>query len=141
MSWEYVFELIKNILITQTGIPHLTGGQVLMLMVALIFLYLAVAKGFEPLLLLPIGFGIFLVNFPLAPIMGFTAEGNPDLIRVFLQIRRGNGDHPLCHLSGAGGHDRFRPADRQPQDAAHRRRRPAGGFCHLYRRAASSASP
>jgi oxaloacetate decarboxylase beta subunit len=53
MSWEYVFELIKGILITQTGVPHLTMGMVVMLIVALIFLYLAVGKGFEPLLLLP----------------------------------------------------------------------------------------
>ena len=41
----------------------------------MLFLYLAIAKEFEPLLLLPIGFGIFLVNFPLAPLMGFTEQG------------------------------------------------------------------
>jgi oxaloacetate decarboxylase beta subunit len=83
MSWEYVFELIKGILITQTGVPHLTMGMVVMLIVALIFLYLAVGKGFEPLLLLPIGFGIFLVNFPLVPLMGYTEQGSPELIRAF----------------------------------------------------------
>jgi oxaloacetate decarboxylase beta subunit len=83
MSWEYVFELIKGILITQTGVPHLTMGMVVMLLVALLFLYLAVGKGFEPLLLLPIGFGIFLVNFPLVPLMGYTEQGAPELIRAF----------------------------------------------------------
>ncbi len=83
MSWDYVFELIKSILITQTGIPHLTGGHVLMLMIAFFFLYLAVAKGYEPLLLVPIGFGIFLVNFPLVPLMGFSENGTPELIRAF----------------------------------------------------------
>jgi oxaloacetate decarboxylase beta subunit len=60
-------------------------GMVVMLIVALIFLYLAVGKGFEPLLLLPIGFGIFLVNFPLVPLMGYTEQGSPELIRAFYQ--------------------------------------------------------
>lgn len=83
MSWSQVLELIQNILITQTGIPHVTWGQAVMLLVGLIFLYLAIAKEFEPLLLLPIGFGIFLVNFPLTPLMGFTEHGTPELIRVF----------------------------------------------------------
>ncbi|RJP89606.1 MAG: sodium ion-translocating decarboxylase subunit beta [Desulfobacteraceae bacterium] len=83
MSFEHVLELIKNILITQTGIPNLTGGQGLMLCIGLLFLYLAIAKEFEPLLLLPIGFGIFIVNFPLAPLMGYTEHGNPELIRAF----------------------------------------------------------
>jgi oxaloacetate decarboxylase beta subunit len=83
MSFEHVLELIKNILITQTGIPNLTGGQGLMLCIGLLFLYLAIAKEYEPLLLLPIGFGIFIVNFPLAPLMGYTEHGNPELIRAF----------------------------------------------------------
>ena len=36
MSCEHVLELIKNILITQTGIPNLTGGQVFMLCIGLL---------------------------------------------------------------------------------------------------------
>ncbi len=83
MSWAYVFELIKNIMITQTGIPNLAIKEVFMIGVAFFFLYLAVAKKFEPLLLVPIGFGIFLVNFPLVPLMGFSEHGNPELIRAF----------------------------------------------------------
>jgi len=83
MTWAYVFELITNILITQTGIPNLEWGEVLMIGIAFFFLYLAVAKNYEPLLLLPIGFGIFLVNFPLVPLMGFTEHGTPELIRAF----------------------------------------------------------
>jgi oxaloacetate decarboxylase beta subunit len=83
MSWAYVLELIKSILVTQTGIPNLSIKEVLMIAVAFFFLYLAVAKKYEPLLLVPIGFGIFLVNFPLVPLMGFTEHGNPELIRAF----------------------------------------------------------
>jgi sodium ion-translocating decarboxylase beta subunit len=47
------------------------------------FMYLAIVKKFEPLLLLPIGFGIFIVNFPLVPLMGFTSDGTGELIRIF----------------------------------------------------------
>ncbi len=83
MTWDQVFELIKQIMITQTGIPNLTGGKVFMLCIGLVFLYLAIAKEYEPLLLLPIGFGIFLVNFPLVPLMGYTEHGQPELIRAF----------------------------------------------------------
>ncbi len=83
MSWDNVLELIKSILLTQTGVPSLAVNQVLMMLVGLFFLYLAIAKEYEPLLLVPIGFGIFLVNFPLTPLMGFTEHGTPELIRFF----------------------------------------------------------
>jgi oxaloacetate decarboxylase beta subunit len=83
MSWQQVLDLIISIFTTQTGLPNLALNQLFMLGVALLFLYLAVAKKFEPLLLVPIGFGIFLVNFPLAPLMGFTEQGTPELIRAF----------------------------------------------------------
>ncbi len=83
MSWEQVLELIISILTTQSGLPNLVFKQVIMLGVAFFFLYLAVAKRYEPLLLVPIGFGIFLVNFPLVPLMGFNEHGVPELIRVF----------------------------------------------------------
>lgn len=83
MSWDYVLELITNILVTQTGLPNLLFKQVIMMVVAFFFLYLAVAKRYEPLLLVPIGFGIFLVNFPLAPLMGYSEHGYPELLRAF----------------------------------------------------------
>jgi len=83
MTWEQVLELIKSILITQTGVPNLAIKEVVMIGIAFFFLYLAVAKEYEPLLLVPIGFGIFLVNFPLAPLMGYSEHGYPELIRAF----------------------------------------------------------
>jgi sodium ion-translocating decarboxylase beta subunit len=83
MSWNQVFELIVSILTTQTGLPNLMFKQLIMMGIAFLFLYLAVAKKYEPLLLVPIGFGIFLVNFPLVPLMGFTEHGAPELIRAF----------------------------------------------------------
>ena len=83
MTWDQVLELLKSILLTQTGIPNLNVGQVIMIIISFFFLYLAVAKEYEPLLLVPIGFGIFLVNFPLVPLMGFTEHGQPELIQAF----------------------------------------------------------
>ncbi len=83
MNWDQVLELTKSILLTQTGIPHLTVNEGIMICIGLLFIYLAVAKEYEPLLLLPIGFGIFIVNFPITPLMGFAENGSPELIRFF----------------------------------------------------------
>ncbi|BFO31502.1 sodium ion-translocating decarboxylase subunit beta [Klebsiella pasteurii] len=53
-----------NALIQGMGLMHLGGGQAVMLLVSLLLLWLAIAKKFEPLLLLPIGFGGLLSNIP-----------------------------------------------------------------------------
>lgn len=53
-----------------TGIMNITGGEAIMIGVACVLLYLAIAKGFEPLLLIPIAFGMLLANLPLAEVMG-----------------------------------------------------------------------
>jgi oxaloacetate decarboxylase beta subunit len=56
-------------LLSSSGFAHLTWGGVLMWGIALVLLYLAIAKQFEPLLLLPIAFGMLLTNLPLADLM------------------------------------------------------------------------
>lgn len=56
-------------LLTISGIFHLTPGMLLMWLIGLTLVYLAVAKQYEPLLLLPIGFGILLANLPLTGLM------------------------------------------------------------------------
>ena len=58
---EYIATTLDN-LIHQTAFFNLTWGNYLMILVACVFLYLAIAKEFEPLLLLPISFGMLLVN-------------------------------------------------------------------------------
>jgi carboxybiotin decarboxylase len=58
---SYISETLGN-LIEQTAFYTLTVGNLVMVIVACIFLYLAIAKGYEPLLLLPIAFGMLLVN-------------------------------------------------------------------------------
>ncbi|HCJ10529.1 MAG TPA: glutaconyl-CoA decarboxylase subunit beta [Clostridiales bacterium] len=58
-----------------TGLANLTAGQAAMLVIGLLFLYAAVIKRYEPLVLLPIGFGIILGNLPLAGLMRPPADG------------------------------------------------------------------
>ena len=67
-------ELLKTLYST-TGISMMTSEQLIMIIVALILLYLAIKKGYEPYLLLPIAFGMLLVNLPGIPKEGIMEEG------------------------------------------------------------------
>ena len=58
---DYVLNTLSNLL-HQTAFFNLSWGNYLMILVALVFLYLAIAKEYEPLLLVPISFGMLLVN-------------------------------------------------------------------------------
>ncbi|MDI3534269.1 MAG: carboxybiotin decarboxylase [Thermosediminibacterales bacterium] len=66
--------------IDSTGFMHLTLGHIIMILISLSLLYLAIVKKYEPLLLVPIGFGMLLTNLPLTglmaePIMEIGKEG------------------------------------------------------------------
>lgn len=84
---DYVFETFGN-LIKQSAFFNITYGNVLMIAVACIFLYLAIKKEYEPLLLVPISFGMLLVNmFP--AIMASpeeTANGVGGLLHYFFLL-------------------------------------------------------
>ena len=56
-------------LAAESGIVNMTWGNLLMILVSFVLMYLAIGKGFEPLLLIPIAFGMFLVNLPMAGVM------------------------------------------------------------------------
>ena len=60
---EYITTTLGN-LIQQTAFLNLTWGNMIMIGVACFFLYLAIRHGFEPLLLVPIAFGMLLANLP-----------------------------------------------------------------------------
>jgi oxaloacetate decarboxylase beta subunit len=64
-----IFEHLTK-LIQMSGLANITPGNGVMILVSLVLVYLAVFKGFEPLLLLPIGFGAFLANLPLSNVVG-----------------------------------------------------------------------
>ncbi len=73
-----ILDTLQNLL-NQTGFMNLEWGNYVMILVALVFMYLAIGKGFEPLLLVPISFGMLLVNlFPdiMQTISDAKAAGN-----------------------------------------------------------------
>lgn len=69
MSCALDFASLAQSLWYSTGLAGLSLGHVVMLGVGVLLVYLAIAKNFEPLLLLPIGFGAILANLPGAPVM------------------------------------------------------------------------
>ncbi|MCP3664839.1 MAG: sodium ion-translocating decarboxylase subunit beta [Gammaproteobacteria bacterium] len=79
------------------GIANMEWGQLLMMLVGGVLIYLAVAKKFEPLLLLPIGFGAILANIPIAGIAG--PEG---LLGYVYHVGIETGVFPLLIFMGVG---------------------------------------
>ncbi|SMN00290.1 Oxaloacetate decarboxylase beta chain [uncultured Candidatus Thioglobus sp.] len=99
-----------NILWVNTGLQQMAWGQGLMLLVGMLLLYLAVVKKFEPLLLLPIGFGAILANIPGAGI----AEGN-GILHVFYVVGIESGAFPLIIFMGVGALTDFGPLLANPK--------------------------
>src|SRR5690554_5648070 len=80
-----------------TGLYALDLGTVLMIVVGLVLVYLAVVHKFEPLLLLPIGFGAVLTNIPLT---GLNDEGG--LLYYLYHVGVSTGVFPLLIFLGVG---------------------------------------
>ncbi len=80
-----------------TGIYALTLSQFIMIMVGALLLYLAINRGFEPLLLLPIGFGAILSNIPQA---GIADPGG--ILYYIYQVGISTGVFPLIIFMGVG---------------------------------------
>ncbi|MFA5672753.1 MAG: sodium ion-translocating decarboxylase subunit beta [Synergistaceae bacterium] len=99
---ELYISALKGV-IDQSGFIALSGGNLIMLLVSFVLLYLAIVKGFEPLLLLPIAFGCLLVNLPLS---GIIDEGG------FLYFVKFGIDHelyPIIIFMGIGALTDFGP--------------------------------
>ncbi len=71
-------------LIHTSGLAAMTYKELIMIAIALIFIYLAVEKDYEPYLLIPIAFGILLVNLPLAGLMDPPMDGHPGGLLYYL---------------------------------------------------------
>ena len=97
-----------------TGFTGLTSGHGVMLVVSCILLYLAIGKKFEPLLLLPIGFGCLLANLPFS-MMASTNEGG--LLYFFYQGVKYEVLPPLIFL-GVGALTDFGPLLANPKTLA-----------------------
>ncbi len=130
MTANEILDMLRGILHT-TGVFNFQWNIVMMWGIGALFMYLAIAKKYEPLLLLPIGFGIFIVNFPLVPLMGYS-DGHGQLLRIFYHYGLEWEVIPCVIFLGLGAMTDFGPLIANPKDPAGRRRGPAGRLYHLY---------
>ncbi len=111
---SYIADTLNN-LIHQTAFFNITGGNVIMILVACIFLYLAIAKQYEPLLLTPIAFGMLLVNiYPdiMAPI---GADGTPGGLLHYFYLLDEWAILPSLIFMGVGAMTDFGPLIANPK--------------------------
>ena len=87
-------------------------GRIIMIFVSFLLFYLAIAKGFEPLLLLPIGFGGLLANIPIAEIAGPNG-----FLGIIYNAGIANGLFPLIIFMGVGAMTDFGPLLANPKTA------------------------
>ena len=92
-----------------TGLYNFTPGQAFMILVGFLLLFLAIKKGFEPLLLLPIGFGAVLSNIPVA---GISEEGG---LLYYLYFGIKADIFPLLIFMGVGAMTDFGPMLANPK--------------------------
>ena len=92
-----------------TGLYNIQAGQAFMMLIGFVLLYLAIKKGFEPLLLLPIGFGAILSNIPTAGI------SEPGGILYYLYYGIKTGVFPLLIFMGVGAMTDFGPMLANPK--------------------------
>jgi len=95
-----------------TGMTTITWQQLIMIAISGVLIYLAIRKGFEPLLLLPIGFGGILANIPIADIAGPAG-----LLGQVYGFGLATGVFPLLIFMGVGALTDFGPLIAHPKTA------------------------
>ena len=93
-----------------TGLYQMDWGQGLMLLVGMLLIYLAIVKKFEPLLLLPIGFGALLSNIP-----GANLAIDGGILHLFYVVGIESGAFPLIIFMGVGALTDFGPLLANPK--------------------------
>ncbi|MCF8110021.1 MAG: sodium ion-translocating decarboxylase subunit beta [Desulfobacteraceae bacterium] len=101
--------------VSQTGFSNIEVSSLVMLVIGLFLLYLGIAKKYEPLLLVPIGFGILLVNFPLSPLMVQPENGQPGGLLYYLYMGIELGIYPPLIFMGVGALTDFSPLISNPK--------------------------
>ena len=104
-------------LLQQTAFFNLTFGNYIMILVACVFLYLAIRKGFEPLLLVPIAFGMLLVNiYPdiMASHRKILSNGVGGLLHYFYHYWMSGRILPSLIFMGVGAMTDFGPLIANP---------------------------
>jgi oxaloacetate decarboxylase beta subunit len=118
MRAEYAVALTKGDAFHNKALLPEGAGQFVMIFVGLLLIYLAISKGFEPLLLLPIGFGAILTNIPIAGIAEGPIPGQPGgFLYYFYQIGIESGVFPVLIFLGIGAMTDFGPLIANPKTA------------------------
>ena len=99
-----------KILWLNTGLYQMDWSQGLMLLVGIVLIYLAIVKKFEPLLLLPIGFGALLSNIP-----GANLAVDGGILHLFYMVGIESGAFPLIIFMGVGAMTDFGPLLANPK--------------------------
>lgn len=99
---ELYLTALKGV-VEQSGFVALNVPTLVMLLVAFVLLYLAIARGFEPLLLMPIAFGCMLVNLPLSGII------DPGGFLYFIKFGIDHEIYPIIIFMGIGALTDFGP--------------------------------
>ncbi len=107
------FDSINTIWET-SGFNALTWQQLVMICVACVLIYLAIAKKFEPLLLLPIAFGVLLVNLPLGGLMADPTLTDNGGLLYYLYLGVKKGIYPSLIFLGIGAMTDFGPLIARP---------------------------
>ncbi len=98
-----------------TGYAHIDIRQIAMLIIGCVLLYLAIKKKFEPLLLLPIGFGVLLTNIPLSAIMAPPVGDQVGGLLYYLYQGTRLGIYPPLIFIGVGAWTDFGPLLANPK--------------------------
>jgi len=106
---ELLVEFIKS-----TGYLNLQVNEVIMIVIACILLYLGIAKKYEPLLLVPISFGVLLVNLPLGDLMDPGTGGDVGGLLYYLSLGLELGIYPPLIFLGVGAMTDFGPLIANP---------------------------
>ncbi|CCU80224.1 Oxaloacetate decarboxylase beta chain [Halanaerobium saccharolyticum subsp. saccharolyticum DSM 6643] len=106
-----------SLFVQSTGYLNLGLGQFIMIIIASILLYLAVVKEYEPLLLVPISFGMLLVNLPLGGLMAAGKDGQVGGLLYYLYQGVKLGIYPPIIFMGVGAWTDFGPMIAQPKTA------------------------
>lgn len=114
MSFSFIEILLK--IWNDSGFPVMTWQQMLMICVACILIYLAIVKKYEPLLLLPIAFGVLLANLPMANLMAPPLEGQTGSGGLLYYLYQGVklGIYPSLIFLGIGAMTDFGPLIARP---------------------------
>ncbi|NMB41477.1 MAG: sodium ion-translocating decarboxylase subunit beta [Firmicutes bacterium] len=100
--------------ISTTGFANLTIPHIIMIIIALFLLYLGIEKKYEPLLLVPISFGMLLINLPLGNLMAPPADGQLGGLLYYLYQGIELGIYPPLIFLGVGALTDFGPLISNP---------------------------